>query len=107
MSSSGCSAAAIPRCWSRQWQRYVHSLRSGVEANLNPLQALRSRLCSGQWEQSWPSIQQQRRVRQARHAVEQPPTGASPRRPASPKRVIDGRPTAQYPWHGHRGIFAA
>ena len=91
-----------------------------ARANLNPLLALRSRLCSGQWEQTWPSIQQQwrqamrerqrqqRRARQARHVVEQAaPTVSSPTRPPQPKRVIDGRPTADHPWRGHPGIFAA
>jgi hypothetical protein len=91
-----------------------------ARANLNPLLALRSRLCSGQWDQTWPLIHQQwrqhtrhrqrerRRVRQARHVVEQlPPVASPPAKPPQPKLVVDGRPTPDHPWRGHPGIFAA
>lgn len=88
--------------------------------NLNPLLALRSRLCSGQWEQTWPLIQQQwrhemrqrqrelRRLRQGAPVAEQPPPASeqSPTRQRD-KTIRDGHPTSDHPWYGHRGIFAA
>jgi hypothetical protein len=91
-----------------------------ARANLNSLLGLRTRLCSGQWDQTWPLIHQQwrqhtrhrqrerRRVRQARHVVEQlRPVAAPPAKPPQPKLVVDGRPTPNHPWKGHPGIFAA
>lgn len=88
--------------------------------HLNPLLALRSRLCSGQWEQTWPRIhqrwrqemrqrqRQQRRTRQAERVIEPPPsvTPSVPRLP-QPKRVVDGIPTADHPWKQHRAVPAA
>jgi hypothetical protein len=88
--------------------------------HLNPLLALRSRLCSGQWEQTWPLIQQrwrhemrerQRQQRRARHAqrVSETPVTEFPPPPKQPrdKTIRDGRPTPAHPWYGHHGIFAA
>lgn len=88
--------------------------------NLNPLLALRSRLCSGQWEQTWRAIQQrwrhemrerqrqQRRGRQTQRVSEQPTSdGERPPKQPRDKTIRDGRPTPAHPWYGHRGIFAA
>jgi hypothetical protein len=89
--------------------------------HLTPLLALRSRLCSGQWDEIWSRLHQtwrqetrqrqrdQRRQRQAAHAAQQPapPSPAIPHRESQPKTIVDGRPTADHPWYGHRDIFAA
>jgi hypothetical protein len=92
--------------------------------HLNPLLALRGRLCSGQWEEVWPGIaqawreqvvqrQEERRlVRQAKRAVERalrtpapPPPAPKPERS---KTIIDGRPTEEHPWkQGSRARAAA
>jgi hypothetical protein len=89
--------------------------------HLTPLLALRSRLCSGQWDEIWPRIhqtwrqelrdrqRQQRRMRQAARTAQQPsspPRHILHRKPPA-KTVIDGRPTVDHPWKGHPGIFAA
>lgn len=88
--------------------------------NLNPLLALRSRLCSGQWSQTWRLLhqrwrqqlrhrqRQQRRTRQAQRMSEMPVTETTPP-PKGPreKTIRDGRPTPAHPWYGHRDIFAA
>jgi hypothetical protein len=87
--------------------------------NLNPLLALRSRLCSGQWDSAWPLIHQswrqqtrdeQRRKRRERQTqrVSAPPS-PHPRapRPSRPKLVIDGKPTSDHPWKRARAIAAA
>ncbi|GAC1644771.1 MAG: hypothetical protein NVS4B2_34390 [Chloroflexota bacterium] len=89
--------------------------------NLNPLLALRSRLCSEQWDEIWLQIhqtwrqetrQRQRTRRQGRQAVRaaqqsSPPPPATPHREHEPKTFHNGHPTADHPWYGHRGIFAA
>lgn len=88
--------------------------------NLNPLLALRSRLCSGQWDQSWPLIhqrwryemrehqRQQRRARQAQRVSEALATDVDlPPKAPREKTIRDRRPTPAHPWYGHRGIFAA
>lgn len=88
--------------------------------HLTPLLALRSRLCSGQWEQTWPLIhhqwrhemrerqRQQRRARQTQR-VSTTPDPETEHRPNGPreKTIRDGRPTPAHPWYGHRGVFAA
>ena len=87
--------------------------------HLTPLLALRSRLCSGQWDETWPRVhqtwrqetrQRQRALRwerQAAHAAQQPsPPDTSQSEPKA-TTFCDGRPTADHPWYGHRGIFAA
>jgi hypothetical protein len=89
--------------------------------NLNPLLALRSRLCSGQWDTTWHSTyqtwrqetrQRQRTLRrqrqEARAAQQSPPSPPdTPHSDALAKAFRDGHPTADHPWYGHRGIFAA
>ena len=82
--------------------------------NINPLVALRGRLCSGQWERIWPAIwqawraqvvqrrEERRSIRQAQQAAERA-LRPSPSRPPPPKRehtktIIDGRPTEAHPW---------
>jgi hypothetical protein len=81
--------------------------------HLNPLLALRGRLCSGQWEQIWPGITQawreqvrQRRderrlVHRAKRAAERAgrtpaPTAPAPKRQRA-KTIVDGRPTDEHP----------
>ena len=88
--------------------------------HLTPLLALRSRLCSGQWDQTWLRIhqhwrqetrdrqRQQRRVRQAQRSSEQPMTEIDlPLTHPREKTIRDGHPTSAHPWYGHRDIFAA
>lgn len=88
--------------------------------HLNPLLALRGRLCSGQWAQTWLLIQQRwrqqmrdrqrqhRRDRQAQHpAGQSAPAIQPPPRPPAPKLVVDGRPTADHPWKRDRATSAA
>ncbi len=82
--------------------------------HLNPILALRGRLCSGQWEQIWPAIRQEwraqvvqrqeegrarRRLQRAAKQMPPPsPTTTSRLRPERPKTIIDGRPTDAHPW---------
>jgi hypothetical protein len=92
--------------------------RRWAEANINPLVALRSAVCSQRWEEAWTAIAATRRS----HACRSQPTaspGAAPvasaasvaapqvrsRLPASPavprsgpKTIVHGRPTARHPW---------
>lgn len=89
--------------------------------HLTPLLALRSRLCSGQWDEVWPRIHQHwrdairrqqrtlRRQRQAARAAQQPspPPPEIPHGEPAAKTVIDGHPTPDHPWYGHPDIFAA
>lgn len=89
--------------------------------HLTPLLALRSRLCSGQWDSIWPLIHrrwrdemraQQRQARHQRQAVriaeqQPPPLPEPPPKEPEDKTVVNGRPTENHPWYGHRGIFAA
>lgn len=83
--------------------------------HLNPLLALRGRLCSGQWAATWSGIAQAwraqvaerretgRSIRRAQRAIEVRARAASAPKPAPPKRqrtktIIDGRPTEAHPW---------
>jgi hypothetical protein len=83
-------------------------------ANINPLVALRGRLCSGQWEETWAEIwrawrvqvvqrrEERRQVRRTKRAAAEalravPPPPAPPKR-ERPKTIIDGRPTEAHPW---------
>jgi type II secretory pathway pseudopilin PulG len=82
--------------------------------NLNPLLALRGRLCSGQWEQTWPVIYQawraqvvqardaRRSIRRIQRAAEEAArsvaTTVSPPKRERTKTIIDGRPTDAHPW---------
>jgi hypothetical protein len=93
------------------------------ETNISPLVALRGRLCSGQWEQIWPTIRQEwvaetirrreegRRKRRLKRAAEQaarssPSPAPAPKKEHS-KGVVDGRPTAAHPWKKYRACSAA
>ncbi len=83
-------------------------------ASINPLLALRGRLCSRQWKQSWPAIYREWRVQEAKHreekrrerqkkraadqAAEQPPARVASPQPARAKTVVDGKPTEGHPW---------
>jgi hypothetical protein len=77
--------------------------------NVSPMLALRGIACSECWEAAWPRIWAYLRaqVRARRHARWQvrhpaPPPAPAPPRPQAkerPKLVIDGRPTADHPWH--------
>jgi hypothetical protein len=89
-----------------------------ARANVNPLVALRSVLCSERWDAAWPAIWGHLRSgaaerRRARRAARRPATPLRPPRtsagpPAKPtatadrlprdKLVIDGRPTDRHPW---------
>jgi hypothetical protein len=81
-------------------------------ANVNPILALRGIRCSGRWEEAWSGIWQQlrrqaaqrRRERwEARHpAVPAPPPTPAPPPQDRPKLIVDGRPTADHPWHRDR-----
>jgi hypothetical protein len=92
-------------------------------ANLNPLLALRGRLCSGQWQQAWLGIwrawrvqvvqrrEDGRRIRRAQQAAEEA-ARAAPTPATAPKReriktIIDGRPTEAHPWKQRRAATAA
>jgi hypothetical protein len=93
------------------------------DRNISPLVALRGRLCSGQWEQIWPSIRQEwlaetrqrredgRRTRRLKRAAERAarssPPAAPPLKQEHVKLVIDGKPTADHPWKKHRVCSAA
>lgn len=82
--------------------------------NINPLLALRSRLCSGQWEQIWPVIRQEWRTqlvqrqeegqakrrfqRAAQRVPKSSPMTTSPPKQERPKTIIDGRPTGVHAW---------
>jgi hypothetical protein len=102
----------VPACGCR-WSR----------EHLNPVLALRGRLCSGQWEQIWPAIrrawlaetiqrqEEGRRRRRLQRAAERtarssPPTVPSPKRERT-KTIIGGRPTDAHPWKQHRACSAA
>ncbi len=82
--------------------------------HINPILALRGRLCSGQWAATWSGIAQawraqvvQRRedrctIRRAQRAVQAGHRSAAPT-PAPPtperrKTIVDGRPTEEHPW---------
>jgi hypothetical protein len=90
--------------------------------NVNPIVALRGRLCSGRWEETWTGIarawrvavvqrrEERRAVRQAKRVAEEarratPPPPSAPKQPR-PKTIIDGRPTADHPWKQQRTVAA-
>jgi hypothetical protein len=84
-------------------------------ANVNPMVALRGVFCGGRWDATWRGIwgrlrervaerrrrgRERRAERKAAAAVEHPvATPAEKRLPPEPHRVVDGRPTADHPWH--------
>jgi len=83
-------------------------------SSLNPILALRGRLCSGQWAQIWPAIsrawrahvmqrrEERRDIRRAQQAAERAlrpaPTAPPSPKPQRPKMMVDGRPTHAHPW---------
>lgn len=82
--------------------------------NVNPLLALRGRLCSGQWTQTWSAIWRAWRVRvceqraarrerrRAKRAAQVPVATVEPAVATSPERattIIDGHPTQDHPWN--------
>jgi hypothetical protein len=87
---------------------------------LNPMLALRGRLCSGQWTTTWPGIAQAwriqtrehqratRRKRQADRARQATASATAAPPPASPSErettVVDGRPTAAHPWKRYPAV---
>lgn len=85
------------------------------DANLNPMLALRSRLCSRRWTETWRGItaawraahrhkhDAAWRTRCADKAAKRPSSAPAPDAPP-PKRervkmVVDGHPTAEHPWN--------
>ena len=93
-----------------------------VRENVNPMLALRCTLCSKRWQESWPRVwtafrqdqaEQRRRRHRERHPAAMPAPSDHPTKQTSPPRapsipcppkglVVDGKPTAQHPWHnGH------
>lgn len=84
---------------------------------INPLLALRGRLCSGQWTQTWPAIWQEWRVqvvqrqdegrarrqrqqvaKKAEQLARAKSETASPPKQERAKMVVNGRPTELHPW---------
>jgi type II secretory pathway pseudopilin PulG len=90
--------------------------------NINPILALRGRLCSGQWNQTWIGIAgawraqvvqrrtERRTVRQTQQAVEaalrSPAPSPVPAKRQRAKTIVDGRPTAAHPWKQRRDAVA-
>lgn len=84
------------------------------DGNLNPMLALRSRLCSGRWTETWTGIYgawraSRRRDRDAawrercaaKAATRPSPTTATDSTPPKRQRakmVVDGKPTPKHPW---------
>lgn len=70
-------------------------------ANVNPLLALRAAACNDRWTPRWAALTRRWRTtvavrRQLRFAVRHAPPPPPPR--ARPKRIVEGRPTADHPW---------
>lgn len=71
-------------------------------ANVNPLLVLRTAACNDRWAARWAALTQRWRTtvavrRLLRFATRHAPPPPPPRR-SRPKRIIDGRPTADHPW---------
>jgi hypothetical protein len=71
-------------------------------ANVNPLLALRCAACSDRWTARWGVLTDRWRTttsirRLLRFAVRHAPPPPPPQ-PTRPKRVVNGRPTADHPW---------
>jgi hypothetical protein len=71
-------------------------------ANVDPLLALRCAACTDRWTERWHLLSQRWRTTTSirrllrfavRHAPPSPPT-----KPPPPKRIVNGRPTADHPW---------
>ena len=85
------------------------------DANLNPMLALRSRLCSKRWTETWAGITAAwRAAHRQKHdaawrdrcgakAAKRPPPESAPASPSSKrervKTVVDGHPTPEHPWN--------
>jgi len=90
-------------------------------AHVDPMLSLRTSLCNGSWDDTWPQIGAARRAeiraraqrrRRTRHEAPQPvaaaiatPEPPSPPTPMSPQprrrsvpKIVNGRPTADHPW---------
>jgi hypothetical protein len=104
-------------------------------AHLNPLLVLRTTICNDRWTQTWPALWAQRLqaaratrtaarrqrllrrlVGRLRRLAERPaapippiqPLPAeqpSPVPPPRPKRIVNGRPTADHPWRRSNALF--
>jgi hypothetical protein len=71
-------------------------------ANVNPLLALRCAACSDRWTERWGVLTQRWRTttsirRLLRFAVRHAPPPPPPKQ-SRPKRIVNGRPTADHPW---------
>jgi len=71
-------------------------------ANVNPLLALRCAACTDRWTERWGVLSQRWRTttsmrRLLRFAVRHAPPLPPPKQPR-PKRIVNGRPTADHPW---------
>lgn len=71
-------------------------------ANVNPLLALRCAACTDRWMERWAVLTDRWRTvsgirRRLRFAVRHAPPSPPPKQPR-PKRVVNGRPTADHPW---------
>lgn len=79
--------------------------------HVDPMLGLRTVLCGNRWDEAWPQIVGQLRARARLASTDRrlarlaapvprplppPPTPATA--PARPKRVVNGRPTADHPW---------
>ena len=90
---------------------------------LNPILALRGRLCSGQWTETWPGIartwrvqvrarqREARRTRQTERERLRAKQPAPRHKPAptseQPKTVIDGRPTKDHVWKRYPAVASS
>jgi hypothetical protein len=90
---------------------------------LNPVLALRGRLCSGQWTETWTEIARawrtqmrtrQRAARRRRQAererkmAEQTAPGCEPvPAPQRAKTIVDGKPTNDHPWKRSPAVAAS
>jgi hypothetical protein len=93
--------------------------RRWADGNVNPMVALRGAVCCERWDEAWTAIARARRARVGRtpapatavpatpvaSAASVAPSLPRPRHPAitalpreGPKRIVNGRPTAQHPW---------
>ncbi len=71
-------------------------------ANVNPLLALRCAACNDRWAERWAVLTDRWRTavsirRLLRFALRHAPPPPPPKQPR-PKRVVNGRPTADHPW---------
>jgi hypothetical protein len=88
-------------------QRLKGSGMHWARANVNPLLELRTTWANGRWDERWPALWQawcRRPAPAVPASADPPPADTAPPAPASPptrsrpKRVVDGKPTADHPW---------